>query len=321
MYKQIQFCSALAEDMQQFVAFKRMQGYEYSSQARTLRYFDQFLFAECGETNDSCLSLEVLTDYVGTLAHLKAFSRRAGLSSVREFSRYLHARCPRSAVLPGEVARLGHQPIRFYRIEAEQMTAMMAASAIILRNVISRQAIHMLIGLLYCTGLRIREALSLTLGDLDLQRSMLHVVRGKFAKQRLVPLSPSTLAALKAYLSVRRNYAGTGTSCALFIGAHDQALSYDQAHRAFRRLCTHCGLDDKPPPRLHDLRHNFACRRLVLWREQGKDVNAMLPVLATLMGHVNIFHTQTYLHIEPSDLHQAAGLLQARLQTNSENQS
>jgi integrase len=105
----------------------------------------------------------------------------------------------------------------------------------------------------------------------------------------------------------------------LFVGAYDKALSYDQAHRAFRRLCSQCGLDGKPPPRLHDLRHNYACRRLVLWRQEGRDVNAMLPVLATLMGHVNIFHTQIYLHIELSELHQASDLLQARLQTNSRN--
>lgn len=319
MAKQKDFHSDLAVDMQEFVAFKRMQGYDYRSQARTLSYFDRFLCEEYEHIEGSRLSPEMLAVYVGTMAHLKPFSRRASLSSVREFTRHLHARRPDSAVLPKEVARLGPARIRFYRIEAHEVAGIMAATASILRDSIPRQAIRMLIGLLYCNGLRIREALSLTLGDIDLQRSMLHVVRGKFAKQRLIPLSPSTRTALEGYLAVRSAYAGTGSSSPLFIGAYDKVLSYDQAHRAFRRLCSQCGLDGKPPPRLHDLRHNYACRRLALWRQEGRDINAMLPVLATLMGHVNIFHTQIYLHIELSELHQAADLLQARLQTNSRN--
>jgi site-specific recombinase XerD len=47
----------------------------------------------------------------------------------------------------------------------------------------------------------------------------------------------------------------------------------------------------------------------------------MLPVLATAMGHVNIFHTQIYLHIEPSELHDAAARLRRHLNTHLENRS
>jgi integrase len=174
---------------------------------------------------------------------------------------------------------------------------------------IRAQSINMLIGLIYCTGLRINEALHLTLADIDPQRSVLHVIHGKFGKQRFVPMSPSTLAALTRYLSVRSDYASTSKASPLFIGAFNKALSYDQAHKGFRRLCQQCGLCDQPPPRLHDLRHNYACRRLALWREEGRDINTMLPVLATAMGHVNIYSTQIYLHIELGDLHAAAARL------------
>jgi integrase len=216
-----------------------------------------------------------------------------------------------------------HQPtVRFYRIEPEQVADLMAATTTVLPpDKIQTHAIRMLIGLLYCTGLRISEALNLTLGDIDAQRSTLHVAKGKFGKQRLVPMSPSTLMALSDYLTVRGRHAGTGSSSPLFISAYDKALIYCQAYDAFCRLCRHCGLGGKPLPRLHDLRHNYACRRLALWRQEGKDINALLPVLATAMGHVNIFHTQTYLHIEPSELHDAAARLRRRLNTHLENRS
>jgi len=321
MSKMICFQSFLAEQMQQFVAFKRMQGYDYTNQARTLSYFDSFLLHECACVQASCLDLIVLQDYVATTAHLEGFSRRTRLSSLREFSRYLHARDSQSALLPRDIVPRRKPTVRFYRIEPEQVAELMAATATALPpNRVQPRALHMLIGLLYCTGLRIREALNLTLGDIDAKRSVLYVAKGKFGKPRLVPVSSSTLAALDRYRAFRRRYASTGRSSPLFIGAYNKALSYCQAYDGFQRLCRHCGLDCKPLPRLHDLRHNYACRRLALWREEGKDVNAMLPVLATTMGHVNIFHTQIYLHIEPSELHDAAARLRIHINTHLENE-
>lgn len=320
MNKTTTFHSALAEQMQQFVSFKRMQEYDYTSQARTLSYFDCFLLNEFDADQHPCLSLDILERYVATTAHLEGFSRRARLSSLREFSRYLHARCPPSALLPRNIVPRRQPTVRFYRIEPEQVAALMAATTTILPpNGIQPHALCMLIGLLYCTGLRIREALNLTLGDIDAPRLTLYVAKGKFSKQRLVPMSPSMLTALNNYLSVRSPHAGTACSSPLFIGAYNKALSYCQAYDGFQRLCQHCGLGGKPLLRLHDLRHNYACRRLALWRQEGKDINAMLPVLATAMGHVNIFYTQIYLHIEPSELHAAANRLRARLNTILEN--
>ena len=322
MNKAINFHSVLAEQMQQFVTFKRMQGYDYTDQARTLSYFDRFLIEDIGDDQAPCPSLDALRRYVATTAHLEVFSRRARLSSLREFTRYLHARSPDRALMPHGAETRGRPPVRFCRIEPEQVADMMAATATVLpTDSILTHTIRVLIGLLYCTGLRIREALTLTLGDIDAQRSMLHVTKGKFSTQRLVPVSSSTLAALSSYLDVRGRHADAGSSAPLFIGAHNKALSYAHAYDGFRRLCRHCDLDGEPPPRLHDLRHNYACRRLALWRQEGQDINAMLPVLATAMGHVNFFHTQIYLHIEPSELHHAASLLRTRLNIHSENNS
>jgi len=272
----INFQSVLAEQMRQFVAFKRMQGYDYTDQARKLSYFDRFLYGEYDGVQVQRLNLDSLKYYAATTAHLKGSSRYRRLSSLREFSRYLHARCPKSALLPKDIVPLCKSTVRFYRIEPEQVTNLMTAATTVLPpERIQTHAIGFLIGLLYCTGLRISEALNLTLSNIDMPRSMLHVAKGKFSKQRLVPMSPSTLTALNNYLAVRNPYAGTQPSSALFIGAYDKALTYQQAYRGFLRLGRHCGTGGKPLPRLHDLRHNYACRRLALWRAEGRDIYAM----------------------------------------------
>jgi integrase len=88
--------------------------------------------------------------------------------------------------------------------------------------------------------------------------------------------------------------------------AWNRRLTRWVAERHFRRLCIHVGLTAKPPPRLHDLRHNYACRRIALWRQAQEDVDALLPVLANAMGHVDFFSTQVYLHIDAAGLQQAS---------------
>ena len=77
---------------------------------------------------------------------------------------------------------------------------------------------------------------------------------------------------------------------------------------AFRQVLKHCGLRGGkgcPGPRLHHLRHSYACTRLLLWYREGKDINALLPALATYLGHVNISSTQVYLRATTELLEQA----------------
>ncbi len=131
MSRMITFHSALAEQMQQFVSFKRMQGYDYTNQARTLSYFDRFLIEESGNDQSTCLSLDVLQRYVATTAHLEGFSRRTRLSSLREFSRYLHARYAHSALLPKDIVPRRKPTVRFYRIAPEQVSAMPAQGVLL----------------------------------------------------------------------------------------------------------------------------------------------------------------------------------------------
>jgi integrase len=313
------FHSPLAPAMDEFVAGKRMQGYDYTAQARTLSYFDRFLAADRSQDAADRLTLETLQHYVASTGHLAARSRHTRIASLREFSRWLQARCPGSAILPLDILPRRRERERFFPISPEQVAALMAAAPTVLpANGMRARSIATLVGLLYSTGLRIAEALSLTPRDIAADGSTLRVAKGKFGKERLVPLSPSAYAALTAYLAVRRGQANGAETSPLFIAAAGAALSYGQAYGDFRRLCRHCGVWGQPPPRLHDLRHNYACRRLALWRQAGMDINALLPILATAMGHVNFFATQRYLHLDAVALRDAAALFHTHARNHQE---
>jgi integrase/recombinase XerD len=315
----IRFHSLLAEAMDRFVAFKRTEGYDYTDQARTLSYFDRFLAAEGGPAEGPALTADLLRRYVATTGNLTAFSRQTRIASLREFSRWWQARCAGSAILPKGILPRHSRSARFFPIAPEQIEDLMAAApAVLAADRMRARSTGTIVGLLYCAGLRIAEALNLTPRDIGTEGSTLHVTKGKFGKDRLVPIDPSTHTALTSYLALRRRCANLSDWAALFIDASGAALTRSQVYNDFRRLCRHGKVWGDPPPRLHDLRHNYACRRLALWRQAGMDVNAMLPILATAMGHVNVYATQRYLHLDAVALRHAAALFNTYVATHRE---
>ena len=164
--------------------------------------------------------------------------------------------------------------------------------------------------LLYGTGLRLGEALSLTLGDVELTEAVMTVRETKFHKTRLVPLGPELHQALVQYATWKKARDQAQDSDApFFAGRRGERLLIGSVEEAFRCLRTHAGVSRagsaRNQPRLHDLRHSFAVHRLTSWYQEGADVQRLLPKLATYMGHVEISSTQVYLTMTP-ELLQAA---------------
>jgi len=296
--------SSLAEPIVWFIAFKRMQGYEYKSGSEILGLFDAFL-TRSGYTSRT-LQIDILERYAEDIAERSHSTRAGRLSTLRQFSVYLHALRPESVLLPSRLVPRQSRSIRFYPLSEVQVGELMAAT-VTLKPVkgILAESMHVLIGLLYSTGLRISEALNLNLADIDKVNSTLFVRRGKFRKERLVPLSPSALDAVNQWLLRRAGYAGNEPCAPLFVNGWNRRLSRDRASRIFRRLCIHCGIDADPPARLHDMRHNYACACLARWRQAHENLDALLPVLANAMGHANFHHTEIYIHVNAAALQQA----------------
>ncbi len=140
-----------------------------------------------------------------------------------------------------------------------------------------------------------------------LDQNRLFIRKGKFAKDRYLVLTESTSMAVRDYFKLRKYYGPFEKVDPFFISRSGKRLLYSSVSQTFRKLIQHCGIDKDitHPPRLHDFRHTFATNCLLRWYEQGDDVNAKLPILATYMGHVNIASTQIYLHISSQLLEKA----------------
>jgi integrase/recombinase XerD len=169
---------------------------------------------------------------------------------------------------------------------------------------------RMLILLLYGAGLRISEALSLKLANVDLTTGILTIRESKFYKTRLVPMSPALTGALGDYVARRAKEHPAQPDAALFLTRTETPLARHTAENVFSRLRVRAGVlrhdGGRYQPRLHDLRHAFAVHRLVSWYRQGADVQRLLPQLATYLGHVHIAATQRYLTLTPDLLREAS---------------
>jgi site-specific recombinase XerD len=290
------FSSSLAVQMERFVDLRRLSGTDYYSQARLLGYFDRFLVQQY-----FCLTYltrEITDRYQQSLTMLAPRTQGNRMSVLRQFCEYLATGNPQSYV-PRQLKMIrSHGAHRPYIYHSSQLRALMAAAAGLaplgsLRPLTYRT----LLGLVYSTGIRIGEAMALNLQDVDSNSQRLYIAEGKFRKARWVALSESSGHALEHYIGKRIKIAPHWPDSALLLNERRRRLCHPTVNMTFRYLLQKCGIahHKRTGPRIHDLRHTFAVHRLLDWYRQGQDVNALLPALATYMGHVGISSTRVYL--------------------------
>jgi site-specific recombinase XerD len=305
------FESIQGKSLQAFIDLKHAQGYDYGHQRNLLRQFDRFL---CERSwNCAWLGREIVEQYIAQMCHTKAYSQSTMLSPIRDYSAYLHLHYPESYVLKMLPLR-AKRPCRFHIYSQAEISVLMeAAGALGPPGSIRPLSVKTLIGLLYVSGLRIGEALALNVADLDPEQRTLFVRKGKFGKDRYVPLCASSVEALLRY---RRTAGKISKDQALWVSQKGTRLHATTIGNLFRQLLCECGIASAAPwPRLHDLRHTYAVNCLCKWYEQGDDVNALLPVLSTVMGHVKVSCAQVYLHVPAPLREQAAKRFHQHIET------
>jgi len=179
------------------------------------------------------------------------------------------------------------------------------------RRKLQALTLRTLLLVLYGAGLRLSEALHLTVGDVDLGDSLLTIRETKFYKTRLVPIGPRLTAALSTFVTKRNRLENSAKSeSPFFVTRSGQPITHQIAERAFVRLRNSVGVrrdaGPRDQPRLHDFRHAFTVHRLVSWYRQGADVQRLLPQLSTYLGHVHVSSTQRYLTMTPELLQEAS---------------
>ena len=140
--------------------------------------------------------------------------------------------------------------------------------------------------LVYSSGLRLAEAVGLSMGDVDLRDRSVKVL-GKGARTRVLPVGSAAVTALERWLAVRDMIALPGEG-ALFVGLRGRRISPRVVQDRLRRRAVSRGLDVGVHP--HALRHSFASHLL----QSSGDLRAVQE----LLGHASLSTTQVYTHLD-----------------------
>jgi len=154
--------------------------------------------------------------------------------------------------------------------------------------------------LTYTLGLRASETMSLRISDVDMSNQTVRIREAKFYKTRIVPFNGQVRGYLERFLAWRTSQGrDSEPEQYVFLDRLGSQLRYRTIQPIFMRVRLAAGVT-RPDhagmqPRLHDLRHTFAVNRLAAWYRNGDDVQSLLPLLSTYLGHAGIEETKVYL--------------------------
>ena len=302
--------STLRTALRDYLALQRGLGYKYVHQERTLTNFILFMERRESTVITTKLALEWATQSPG-----KHASWAILLTDVRGFARHLHNTEPHTEIPPaGLIPRSGRTHPYLYS-DTEIQALLAAALALPPKRGLRRWTYHCLFGLLAVTGLRISEALALKRDDTDLEEGILTIRGTKFGKSRLVTIHPSTQQVLLDYVQRRDLHLVHPRSPYFLVAERGGKLLPQYVYPVFLNLSRQTGLRAATAhtgPRLHDFRHRFAVATLLDWYRSGQDVDNLMPVLSTYLGHSCIRDTYWYLSACPELMEHATCRLEKR---------
>lgn len=297
------FAERLANHVEGYIALRRSLGYAFDKQAATLRTLAGYVASErLDGPLTQTMGLNFVVSWNGS-----ANGRAIRYGVVRRFADYLAVYDSQTEVLdPKALPRSRAVPPPRILSDTE-LSALMSACRRVSPGYPGRaMVLTPLVGLLASTGLRSGEALRLDRADVDLAGGVLSIQKTKFRKDRLVPVHPTTVTALRAYTRQRDRAYPAPRDPAFFLSSRGNRLSEAGLHTAFTAARKIAGLESGKALRPHDLRHRFAVTRLAAWHREQADVQALLPVLATYLGHTRYSDTAYYVHATAELLGMAA---------------
>lgn len=245
------------------------------------------------------ITIDLAVDWANSSRKCQQIGRARRLEVVRSLAKYCILFESETEIPPPHLLGPAHRRLTPHIYSDQEIGKLLdRAKNLIPLKGLRPVTMHCLFGLLVSTGLRISEALQLSRKDVDLKQGILTILRTKFRKSRYVPMHPTVCDAMSSYADFRDQQLPIIKDPAFFLLDDGRALHYRQALYAFQKIRTQLSWDtdvNGRKPRLHDLRHTFACRRLLAWYQAGEDMNRMIPFLSTYLGHAKVSDTYWYL--------------------------
>lgn len=309
----------LAEEAREFLRFKRAMGMGYRRGEFVLAGFVRFIAQRWGDDSEVELR-DAISRWCARTAGRKAVTLGNEFSVVRQLCQFRRRRDPTSYVPEHAMAPVKESLFLPYIFSHDDVRRILALASSHRGRFIWAAMLRTFILVLYCTGVRLGEAVRLHKSDIDLDHGVIKIRHSK-GRSRIVAIRPDLIAELHRYSRERQRLVERRRRPdpeAFFLRADASPLTMSSASLAIRKMLRQLGLkphSGRVGARPYEFRHAFAVHRLTAWAEAGVDVHAKLPLLSAYLGHQNILGTEVYLKATPQLLELASERFEQHLRS------
>ena len=287
--------ATLQDLVDELTASRHAGGYRFKVPERVLRQFA----GHCAREGypDGSITREAVDGFLYG-RHLRASTVRRNELALRQLAGHARAAGWQACVPDAATqVRVRHQPP--YVFTDEEVRRLFTAIDSQPMSSYSNKAMvdPVLFRVLYGAGLRISEALHLTLADIDACSGTLRIRDSKNGESRTVPVTGRLTATIAGYIAAAHPAPEAGDHV-FYSRAPGRPVNQASVYVRFRGYLADAGIPHfTGGPHPHSLRHGFAVANLRRWAAQGADLAVMLPYLACYMGHADLRGTQYYLRL------------------------
>ncbi|KLU62476.1 tyrosine recombinase XerC [Peptococcaceae bacterium CEB3] len=283
--------------LDQYVDFKKSLGYKFKDAEYTYCLLDRFTIQN-GETEIG-ITKQLADKWAAKRPNESDSTRYRRVMYLIQFTAFLNDSGYNSyiPVLP-RAYKSTFTPYIFSPKEIEEIFAV--SDRLEMGNFMDStvNVIPAILRLLYGTGIRVGEAVSLKLRDVNLDERYLIIRQSKNGKERMVPFSDSLAEVLRQYRnSLHTVQAPEGF---FFVKRNGYPCRAKTIYEWFRKVLRKTGISHGGRghgPRLHDLRHAFSVHSFVAMAESGLDLYYSLPILSEYLGHQSLEATDKYVRL------------------------
>lgn len=273
-----------------FLQYKRFLGYKYKTDETVIKEIVKYL-----ETNNvNIITKEVIENYARINSNLSSNTIARNMGVFREFCKYLKLQKIKAYQIPKGIYTRNtnnYIPYIFSKSEIKKIYNNLNEVLSSYRYNYYRKTIYpLIIKILYQTGMRIGEVLSLRRNDYDRENGILYIKDPKNNVERLICLPKNITIELNDYIS-KFNYLFNENN--VIFDAKSNAIE-----KYFYKVLEKSNINRTDDgPRLHDLRHTFVVHRIEKYDNEQVDFNVMLPVLQAHLGHQSLSSLTYYFHM------------------------
>ena len=295
-----------ATRVEAYLAHRRSFGFELAIEGGQLHSFARF----ADERSAERLTLELAADWARASRYPRPISWARRIEVLRGFAAFCLRIDPDTVVPPRNLFGRAHRRlVPHIYTERELRSLLEATDRLGPPGSLRPATCRTVLGLLAATGLRISEALKLTLTDVDLNAGVLDVRHAKYHQRRFVPLHPSVVPHMQMYAGLRDRLVPSPRCDRFFLRDNGRPVDQRSMLYALHSLCAQLGWQvrgDHAHHRLHDLRHAFIVRSAMRLYERDGVVECSLPALSIYVGHAKVADTYWYFTGTPELMSLAA---------------